>query len=126
MTDWPSILTECVLTSTPIVEIKALFEPKSMNFSNKQDLPTPESPTMTSLKVNSSLALVLAALVLLDLAAPALVWLLEEELWKEDLKDILEKIVRFIDSKQNLGSQFWSKIPTFRGLWTMPERPEIR
>ena len=90
-----------------------------MNFSNKQDLPTPESPTMTSLKVNSSLALVLAALVLLDLAAPALVWLLEEELWKEDLKDILEKIVRFIDSKQNLGSQFWSKIPTFRGLWTM-------
>ena len=48
-----------------MVLINALFEDKSKNFSRRQDLPTPESPTMTSLKVKSSLELVLGARVLL-------------------------------------------------------------
>ena len=51
LTDWPSNLMTCVRTSTPIVLMNALLDDKSINFSNKQDFPTPESPTMTSLKV---------------------------------------------------------------------------
>ena len=48
-----------------MVLINALFEDKSKNFSRRQDLPTPESPTMTSLKAKSSLELVFGARVLL-------------------------------------------------------------
>ena len=52
-----------------MVLMNALFEDKSKNFSNKQDLPTPESPTMTSLKLCSSLAVDLEVRVLLLRAA---------------------------------------------------------
>ena len=48
-----------------MVLIKALVEPKSKNFSNKQDLPTPESPTITNLKLYSSLVVDLEVRVLL-------------------------------------------------------------
>ena len=48
-----------------MVLINALLDDKSKNFSNKHDLPTPESPTMTSLKLKSSLVLGFGVRVLL-------------------------------------------------------------
>ena len=49
-----------------MVLMNALLDDRSMNFSKRHDLPTPESPTMTNLKVwLSSLELLLGHFVLL-------------------------------------------------------------
>ena len=50
LTDLPlSALRVWFLTSTPMVEMNVLLEAESSSFSRMQDLPTPESPTITSL-----------------------------------------------------------------------------
>ena len=53
------ILMTCVRTSTPIVEMKAFVELRSSSFSSRHDLPTPLSPTMTSLQEGSDDSLLL-------------------------------------------------------------------